>query len=84
MAVGLPVVAAAAGALPELIEPEVNGRLFRPGDPADLGRQLAALCEARELWPRMAQANRAVARQHALRATVARYEALYRSLLARG
>jgi glycosyltransferase involved in cell wall biosynthesis len=83
MAVGLPVLAAAAGALPELVQPGVNGHLFRPGDPDDLARQLGRLCDERGAWPRMAEASRAIARRHAIEATVTRYQELYGSLVAR-
>jgi glycosyltransferase involved in cell wall biosynthesis len=40
MALGVPPVAAAHGSFPELIDNEVNGALFRPGDPDDLARVL--------------------------------------------
>jgi glycosyltransferase involved in cell wall biosynthesis len=83
MAVGLPVLAAAAGALPELVRPGLNGRLFRAADPDDAARQLAALVDERERWPQMAEASRAIAARHALPATVAAYEAIYASLVAR-
>ncbi len=83
MAVGLPVLAAAAGALPELVRPGLNGRLFRAADPSDAARQLTALVDERERWPQMAEASRAIAARHALPATVAAYEAIYASLVAR-
>jgi glycosyltransferase involved in cell wall biosynthesis len=38
MAVGTPPIASGHGSFPELISSEVDGVLFRPGDPADLGR----------------------------------------------
>ncbi|MGB5101926.1 MAG: glycosyltransferase family 1 protein [Steroidobacteraceae bacterium] len=44
MACGLPVVAARAGALPELVDESV-GATFAPRDPDDLARKLAALFE---------------------------------------
>ncbi len=40
---GTPVLAAAAGALPEIVEPGRNGRLFRAGDTADLAANLKTL-----------------------------------------
>jgi glycosyltransferase involved in cell wall biosynthesis len=41
MAVGTPPVAPAHGSFPELIDPDVDGVLFTPGDPAALGRVIA-------------------------------------------
>jgi glycosyltransferase involved in cell wall biosynthesis len=38
MAVGTPPIASGHGSFTELISSEVDGVLFRPGDPADLGR----------------------------------------------
>jgi glycosyltransferase involved in cell wall biosynthesis len=43
MAVGAPVVASRAGALPELIQPESNGLLCTAGDAADLARHVMTL-----------------------------------------
>jgi glycosyltransferase involved in cell wall biosynthesis len=40
MALGVPPVAAAHGSFPELVDNEVNGALFRPGDADDLARVL--------------------------------------------
>ena len=41
MALGVPPVASGHGSFPELITPEVDGVLFRPGDPAALARAVA-------------------------------------------
>ena len=41
MAAGSPPIAAAHGALAELITPGVDGMLFRPGDPEALGLAIA-------------------------------------------
>jgi len=43
MAAGVPTIAAAHGALPELIRDGTDGVLFRPGDPGDLARRLREL-----------------------------------------
>jgi glycosyltransferase involved in cell wall biosynthesis len=76
LAAGTPVVAARSGACPEIVDDERIGRLFDPGDPADLAR---AAGEALELAadPATAAACRAHARRWDWSVVVERYEALY-------
>ena len=81
MAVGLPVVAADAVALPELVRPGWNGALFRPCDPDDLARWLDELSGDPAQRTRMAQASRAIAADHDKWVTVARYEHVYRAVI---
>ena len=76
LAAGTPVVAARSGACPDIVDDPRVGRLFEPGDAADLAR---ALGEALEL---AADAETAAAcREHARRwdwaRVVERYEELY-------
>lgn len=82
MASGLPVVAADAVALPELVQAGINGRLFRPGDAADLANQLEATLDERERWPEMGAASRTRAESHDRRLTIVRYEEFYRQAMA--
>jgi glycosyltransferase involved in cell wall biosynthesis len=51
---GLPVIAARMGAIPEAIEEGVNGFLFKPGDSKDLGRWMLRFIEKPELIRSMA------------------------------
>jgi 1,2-diacylglycerol 3-alpha-glucosyltransferase len=81
MAVGLPILAADARALPELVSPGANGELFRPGSVQDAAAQLRRLVERRDRWPAMAEESRRRARQHAFGLVVARYEAILRDLV---
>jgi glycogen(starch) synthase len=73
MAAGVPVVAAAAGSLPEVVAPPHGGVLVPPGDPAALAgavERLLADAPARQALSESARASaerfrwRAVARQH--------------------
>jgi len=80
LASGLPVAAARAGALPELVEEGVTGTLFDPADANAAAAALRALAGAREAWPRLAVAARARAEQHGIGRTRERYEALYREV----
>jgi len=77
MSSGLPVLAANARALPELVEPGVNGYLFAPHDVKDAVRQLTALLENREHWQRMGLASREKAKMHAHSRTIERYADWY-------
>jgi 1,2-diacylglycerol 3-alpha-glucosyltransferase len=83
MACGLPVLAADANALPELVANGVNGFLFRPGDVEDAAHRIAQFADAPETWPAMGRASRARVRRHSLTMTLQRYIALYRTLAQR-
>jgi glycosyltransferase involved in cell wall biosynthesis len=79
MAAGRPVLAAQARALPELVKPGVNGRLFRAGDPADAARCMRELAAASPgERQRMSAASLVIAQSHDLQHTVRSYERLYR------
>ncbi len=81
MASGLPVLAARAQALPELVEDGVNGYLFRPGDAADAARLMARLLAERPRWEALGAAGREKALAHSLASTVQHYEAAYRAAM---
>jgi len=81
MACGLPVLAADAVALPELVTDNVNGLLFRHGDVEDAARCMALLADRRERWPAMGAAGLARAKSHSLEDVLGQYEKLYQSVL---
>jgi len=58
MACGLPIVASRVGALPELVEDQVNGILVEPGQPAALAEAIARLAADPALRMTMGQASR--------------------------
>lgn len=60
MLAGKPVVAVRSGAFPEYIDDRVTGRLFVPGDPTDLARQLEAVLADTDAAARMAGQARAM------------------------
>lgn len=80
MASGLPVAAARAGALPELVEPGVTGALFDPRDAPAAASALRSLAELGERRPAMVAAARARAEAHRIERTRERFEALYRAV----
>ncbi|MBC8162925.1 MAG: glycosyltransferase family 1 protein [Roseiflexaceae bacterium] len=61
MASGLPVVAARAGGVTDLVRDQVTGTFFEPGSSAKLGAQLATLLAMPERYQAMGRAGRAAA-----------------------
>jgi glycosyltransferase involved in cell wall biosynthesis len=78
MACGKPILAANGRALPELVEPGVNGDLFQPFRPEDAARKMKQIMEQREKWPEMGQASFERSQVHSLQNTIAHYEEQYR------
>jgi glycosyltransferase involved in cell wall biosynthesis len=62
MAAGLPVVAAASGSLPEVVDAPHGGRLVPPGDPAALASAVAGLLKDDAARLRLGEAARRSAR----------------------
>ena len=83
MAVGLPVVAADAMALPHLVRPGVNGWLYRPGDANALADRIAEVLADPAARARMGAASAAIAGDHDVSRTLETFEALYDGVLAR-
>ncbi len=84
MAAGLPVVATAAGGIPELVAAGATGELVRPGDARAMARHLTRLLREPELREHMARAARTVAAEHSTSRMVEAYFGLYDALLAGG
>ncbi|WP_271216398.1 glycosyltransferase [Streptosporangium carneum] len=80
MATGLPVVAADAMALPHLVRPGENGRLFTPGDVRGLARHLSDLLGSPQTRVTMGAASRAIALTHDHQSSLARFEAIYQEV----
>ncbi len=78
MACGKPILAADGRALPELVEPGVNGYLFQPAQPEDAARKMNQLIEEREKWSAMGQASFERSQGHSLQNTITHYEEQYR------
>lgn len=80
MASGLPVLAANACALPELVTNDVNGYLFIPQDGADLARALTTLLHQQARWAAFGAASLAKVATHTQHNTIQQYLAWYRRL----
>jgi phosphatidylinositol alpha 1,6-mannosyltransferase len=83
MASATPVIAANAMALPHLVRPGRNGWLFRPGDVSQLTAQLTTLLSDADLRKRMGAASRELVGEHAISATIDRFEGIYLDVIAR-
>jgi 1,2-diacylglycerol 3-alpha-glucosyltransferase len=81
VASGLPIVAVKAGALPELVDPNKNGRLVAPGDSVALAEALIELLRDQPLRRKMGEASRQSAMKHALPDTVSKYEDLFQRMI---
>lgn len=75
------VAASDVGGHRELIEPEVTGSLFRPGDPGSIATALAELFESREGWEqRRRTARQFVEAERNWSSNVSRYAPIYQRL----
>jgi glycosyltransferase involved in cell wall biosynthesis len=81
MAAGLPVVATAAGGIPELVRDGRNGLLVPPGRPEELARAIAQMAGDESLRRSCGEANRADAERFSARATAQGTLDVYRSIL---
>lgn len=77
-----PVVATRAGGLPDKVRPGANGWLVQPGRAEQLQQALREALAARERWPAMGDASRAIVeREFAWSRVIGRWLDLYREVL---
>lgn len=82
-AVQKPVIGARAGAIPWVIDDQVDGLLVQPGEPADLVRAVGALLENRETRDRMGRAGyQKVVQNFTVERVADKLEAAYRQVRA--
>jgi glycosyltransferase involved in cell wall biosynthesis len=77
LASGVPVVAAHAGALPELVQDGRNGYLVPPSDPDSAGTAVMNLLADTSRREMMGGTSRQVALAHDLQATITAYERVF-------
>jgi glycosyltransferase involved in cell wall biosynthesis len=83
MAASTPVIAADAMALPHLVRPGRNGWLYQPGAVAELTTRLAMLLGDPAMRRRMGAVSREIVAEHAIEATLDRFEGIYRQVVGR-
>ena len=81
MATGLPILAADAVALPELVENGVNGFLFKP-TVKDLAEKMLLMLANRNRWKQMGGKNVRKIQAHDIPVVLDQIERLYRQLIA--
>ena len=79
-ACGLPVVAADAAALPELVQDGVNGFLVPPDDPEAISRAVLRISGDPECARAMGLASLAVGQAHAEERSFEKYEEFYKGV----
>ena len=80
MASGLPVIAADAGALAELVHNGENGYLFEPGDIETMGRCIEQLIQKKSLAQEMGDTSLQLIRRHDIGQTVNLFETIYQGV----
>jgi glycosyltransferase involved in cell wall biosynthesis len=80
-ATGLPIVAANAAALPELVQTGVNGFLVQPDDPQAIGEAVLKVISDQEKREAMGRASLAITQDHAESQTFEAYNLFYQSLI---
>jgi len=83
MSCALPILAANARALPELVHHEVNGLLFNPHNPASLASAIVRFLVMRPRWRWMGEASLEMVQPHQIQNTIQRYVEWYESVCGR-
>ncbi|MCX6808656.1 MAG: glycosyltransferase, partial [Candidatus Berkelbacteria bacterium] len=82
MSAGLPVVAAKANALPEIVKSDFNGFLFTPGDEKALAEHLIKILTDNSLWQKFSRHSMQLASHHEMSLCFARTLTLYNMIIA--
>ena len=77
LASGLPVIAADARALPEIVLDGEDGLLFHPNDAEDLASKMAVLAQQPEKRKEMGEVSLEIAHHHQLNESIKQYEKIY-------
>ena len=83
MSCGLPILAANARALPELVQHEVNGLLFNAHNPANLAATIDRFLAMHARWRWMGEASLERVQPHQIQNTIQRYVEWYESVCGR-
>ena len=81
MATGVPIIAARAVALPELVHSGENGYLFEPGDSTELARRIIEVFGDPALRERMSTKSLEIISHHDINTTLETFEDFYRTAM---
>lgn len=81
MANGLPVLAANAVALPELVHNDVNGFLFEPYDEVSLAADIIRIFTDEKLRNRLAEGSLKIIQTHDIHRVITQFEELYKEVI---
>jgi glycosyltransferase involved in cell wall biosynthesis len=81
MVSGIPVVAARATCIPEIVHDQENGYLIPPGDVEAMAERIMDILRTPALAHRMGEAGRHIAERHAHGLSVSLHEGVYQSLI---
>jgi glycosyltransferase involved in cell wall biosynthesis len=84
MSFGIPVVAAAVGGIPEVIEPGTNGMLFAAGDAEDLTAQLMRIADTAQFRRELGRRSVLTAASLSPERMAEQYVDLYHAAVAEG
>lgn len=81
MASGLPIIAADAIALPQLVHNGKNGYLFRPNNPLDLANAIQKLANDKVMQVSMGKKSKDMVAEHDMRFVVKQMQSVYKQLI---
>ncbi len=81
LSANLPVVAAKAGALPELVKNDINGYLFKPGNSRELADHIVSILKDQSLAKKMGRQSFDLALHHEMKRTFADMLDAYKSII---
>jgi len=81
MASGLPVIATRVGAVPEVVEDQVNGILIEPGDPGALTRAIKKILNDPDFREKLGRNNREKVKKYSAKRGMLELDSIYRELL---
>lgn len=81
LASGLPVVAAKAGALPELVKDDKNGFLFEPGDSKQLSSLIIKILKDERLRKSMSKESLTIVANHQIKESLDKVRKVYEKVL---